>query len=86
MANDLPLVVPNGVVEELIEAVGSDGVVDLDHGFQLGDVVRLREGPFAGFVGVLRRLDDNGRVQILLGMMNSTIRVSAERSSLEPAR
>lgn len=86
MANDLPLPVPDGIVEELIEAIGKDGVVDLDRGLRPGDTVRLQEGPFGGFVGELRSMDEKGRVEVLLNLMNSTVRVHTERCALEPVR
>ena len=42
-------------------------------------------GPFADFVGTLARLDDAGRVRVLLELMGTTVPVSIHRSVLLPA-
>ena len=85
MAEDRPLAVPTGVVEALRAAVNADGVIDFDRGLQPGDPVRLRDGPFAGALGVLERLDDKGRVEMLLSLINGTVRLRIAREAVEAA-
>jgi len=47
--------------------------------------VRILTGPFAYFVGTLERLDDAGRVRVLLEMMGTAVPVALHRSALSPA-
>jgi transcriptional antiterminator RfaH len=79
-----PLPVPVGVVESLIGK--SDGnLILLDDGLAEGQSVRILSGPFADFVGTLDRLDDAGRVRVLLEMMGTAVPVALHRSALAPA-
>jgi len=79
-----PVPVPTGIVESLIER--SDGkLTRLDAGLVAGQQVCILSGPFADFVGTLERLDDAGRVKVLLEMMGTTVPVTLHRSVLAPA-
>jgi transcriptional antiterminator RfaH len=79
-----PVPVPVGVVESLIER--SDGqVTRLDTELIRGQRVRILSGPFANFAGTLARLDDAGRVRVLLEMMGTEVPVTLYRSALAPA-
>src|SRR5262245_31064997 len=79
-----PVPVPAGIVETLIEH--SDGnVARLDSRLRAGESVRLLSGAFAGFVGTLERLDDTGRVLVLLEMMGAIVPLTTHRSALSPA-
>ena len=84
MAGDMPCPVPQGIVEEWLAAVRPDGVVDPDYGFRPGDPVCLVAGPFAGGLGKLLSLDDKGRVEMLLEMLNGSVRVKVARDMLRP--
>jgi transcription elongation factor/antiterminator RfaH len=76
-----PVPVPVGIVESLIEQ--SDGTVTrMDAGLVKGQQVRILSGPFADFVGTLERLDEAGRVQVLLEMMGTSVPVTLRRSAL----
>jgi transcriptional antiterminator RfaH len=85
MSVDRPLPVPVNVVEEILAAIDEDGVVDLNHGFIPGSQVRLITGPFAGVLGTLIKLDEKGRVDLLLRMMNTSVRLKVRRDILERA-
>lgn len=85
MSRDRPLPVPHGVVEAFVGALTADGVVDFEHHFEPGDPVRLIAGPFAGQIGILTRLDDKGRVEMLLSLIAGTVRLKVARDMLEPA-
>jgi transcription elongation factor/antiterminator RfaH len=79
-----PVPVPAGIVESLIGQ--SDGnLTRLDAGLVKGQQVRILSGPFADFVGKLERLDDAGRVQVLLEMMGTAVPITLHRSALSPA-
>jgi len=79
-----PVPVPAGIVESLIGQ--SDGGLNrLDADLVKGENVRIMSGPFSDFVGTLERLDEAGRVQVLIELMGAAIPVSIHRSALSPA-
>jgi transcriptional antiterminator RfaH len=47
--------------------------------------VRLSVGPFAEKLGILDRLNDSGRVRVLLEIMGATVPVQLERRSVTAA-
>jgi transcription elongation factor/antiterminator RfaH len=83
--NDRPVPVPRGVVEALIENMNEASLTLCDAGLREGQRVRIQTGPFAEFVGTLERLDELGRVRVLLDMMGSTVPIALHRSALAPA-
>lgn len=80
-----PQPVPQGVVESLIEATNSDGNIHYEFHLKEGQAVKVIAGPFVDLVGQLERLDDNGRVRVLLEMMGSKARVALPQSLVAPA-
>ncbi|WP_237154609.1 transcription termination/antitermination protein NusG [Oryzibacter oryziterrae] len=82
-AFERPLAVPVGIVEDFLSFSDTDGIVDLSKGLAIGAEVRLRNGPLAGATGLLRGLDDKGRVEVLLQIMNGQITVKTSRELLE---
>jgi transcription antitermination factor NusG len=83
-ADSAPLV-PEGIVESLIERTDESNLTRLDDGLAPGQSVRILTGPFADFVGTLERLDEAGRVRVLLDMMGTAVPVALHRSALSPA-
>jgi transcription elongation factor/antiterminator RfaH len=79
-----PVPVPDGIVESLVEQTDGN-VTRLDAGLVKGQSVRILSGPFADFMGTLERLDEAGRVQVLLQMMGTAVPVTLHRSALSPA-
>ena len=79
-----PVPVPVGIVEALIEQADGE-LTRLDTGLVKGQNVRILSGPFADFVGPLARLDEAGRVQVLLELMGTAVPVTIHRSALAPA-
>lgn len=86
MAHELPCPVPDGIVEDLAACAGANGVVAFPQEFQPGDCVRITGGPLAGSLGTLTRLDENGRVEMLLDLMRASVRVRVARNMLEAVR
>src|SRR5215813_8852095 len=74
-----PVPVPVGIVEALIERSEAN-LTRLDTELVKGQNVRILRGAFADFVGTLERLDGAGRVQVLLGMMGTSVPVTIHRS------
>jgi transcription elongation factor/antiterminator RfaH len=85
MQGDMPHPVPHGVVEAMIAAVDAAGLVCLTERLAVGDRVRLASGPFAEKLGILDRLDDSGRVRVLLEIMGATVPVQLERKFVTAA-
>jgi transcriptional antiterminator RfaH len=79
-----PVPVPFGIVESLI-GCSPDGLTRLDYGISAGQRVRILSGPFADSVGTLARLDEAGRVRVLLEMMGTAVPIALDRSVLAPA-
>src|SRR3954453_21594915 len=86
MAHGKPQPVPPGVVETLIENTDGAGILKFGEQLQVGQAVQILSGPFANAIGELERLDANGRVKVLLDIMNSRIREKFSRSGLQPVR
>lgn len=82
MAGDHPLAVPRGLVESFIELSDKAGLMRTE--FEEGQRVEVLSGPFASWVGTVERLDDRGRVFVLLRLMNGESAVSMDRSALWP--
>lgn len=85
MQGDAPQPVPVGVVENLLELVDEGGMVRLDRNLREGQRVRVVAGVFANAIGVLERLDANGRVRVLLDIMNGKVPALLDRFALEAA-
>ncbi len=86
MAGDRPQPVPHGVVEALIASTDGRGILRFDGAgrFAVGQKVRILAGPFAEQIGRLERLDDNGRVRLLLDIMGGEIAVTLPSATLVP--
>jgi transcriptional antiterminator RfaH len=85
MQGDLPHPVPRGVVETMIAAIDPKGFLCLEESLKMGSQVRLLAGPFAEQLGTLDRLDDSGRVRVLLEIMGATVPVQLERKFVTAA-
>lgn len=85
MANELPIAVPRGIVEEIETHVDETGLVRLDGGLAIGQSVEVINGPFTRLMGELVRLDAKGRVQVLLELMGTKMNVTMERMDLRVA-
>jgi transcriptional antiterminator RfaH len=80
-----PLPVPEGVVETLIENTDQANLTLFHQGLKPGQSVRILSGPFANLVGTLERLDEAGRVRVLLEIMGTGVPVTLRRATICPA-
>ena len=85
MDGEVPRAVPRGIVEALLQVSNAAGEVSLGPTLVPGQSVRIATGPFAGLIGKLAALDDNGRVKVLLDVLGKEVAVSAARVGLVPA-
>jgi len=79
-----PTPVPRGVVEALIEASDDRGVI-AGPPLQAGQTVRIVAGAFADQLAVIERLDDAGRVRVLLEIVSGQVAVTLARGHLSDA-
>lgn len=79
-----PQPVPPGVVESLVRAADGEGNIRFDFQLKEGQAIKVMAGPFAELVGQLERLDDNGRVKVLLEIMGGPVRVGLPRTLVTP--
>ncbi len=78
---DRPTPAPHGVVEALIAAADQRGVIT-GPPLQAGQKVRIIAGAFADQLAVIERLDDAGRVRVLLDIIERQVAVSVTRDFL----
>jgi transcriptional antiterminator RfaH len=66
----VPSVVPDEPIAWIKQRVGADGVVHANATFAAGDRVRVKDGPFAGLVGIMAKTTSRaGRVRVLLDIL-----------------
>jgi transcription elongation factor/antiterminator RfaH len=80
-----PVPVPGDIVQALIGAIDVSGRVVLGADLRAGQAVRIVAGPFVGGLGVLERLDGNGRVRVLLDIMGGQMPLMIDRADLAAA-
>lgn len=82
-----PLAVAPGVVETLIQSSDPRGaLVYKTRDLAVGARVELLAGAFAGALGVLHRLDDRGRIQVLLELLGGLVKVTVDREMVAAPR
>jgi len=90
---DGPAVVPDAVVAVLVSSADKAGLMASPAGegddavaWALGEVVRLIEGPFAGFEGPVTGVDGRGDVRVDLAVFGRTVAVTAPSGQIEASR
>ena len=79
-----PAPIPRGVVESLIEAADDREVIP-GPSLTAGQTVRIGAGVFAEHLAVIERLDEAGRVRVLLEIVGGRVPVELRREFLAPA-
>jgi transcriptional antiterminator RfaH len=85
MHGEVPAPVPKGIIEAFLDACDDGEVLHLSPTLRVGQSVRILEGPFTEFIGELDRLDDAGRVRVLMDIMGGRVTVILPRESVVPA-
>ncbi len=83
-AGNEPAAVPRGIVEALQAMSTAAGLIGFEHEMRVGQRVRMIAGPFADALGRLEHMDAQGRVRVLLDMMGTVVRVTAQSRHLAP--
>jgi transcription antitermination factor NusG len=85
MGGERPLPVPHGIVESMLELAEVNGLLQIRPDLKVGSAVRVAAGPFAEQLGILDRLDDSGRIRILLDILGRRVPVYLSRTQVLPA-
>ncbi|MGH6958042.1 MAG: transcription termination/antitermination protein NusG [Caulobacteraceae bacterium] len=80
-----PSPVPRGVVEGLIEAADRLGVLQ-GPPLRAGQTVRIVAGAFADKLAIIERLDEAGRVRVLLDIVSGQVPATIRRDFLSEAQ
>lgn len=82
----VPVLTPQDIIDlRNIEAIGNTPKSKRARKFELGELVRVKAGPFAYFCGVVERLDSTGRVSVDMRLFGRVTQISIEESELELA-
>jgi len=84
MQADLPICCPPGLVEHFLDLTDADGILNFEAVFTPGQEVSVVRGPFTSLSGRLVKLNNNGRAQILLEIMNGNINVTMATRDIVP--
>lgn len=84
MDGDRPRPVPRGVVEGLQALADAAGIVRYGLEVAVGQKVRVLAGPFADRLATVMRLDERGRVAVLLEILGAERSVTLQREVLLP--
>jgi transcription elongation factor/antiterminator RfaH len=79
-----PQPVVQGLVEQLAGAADQNDVIRFNPTLQQGQPIQVTAGPFVGLMGILERLDDSGRVRVLLEIMGGRIPVLLSETVVSP--
>lgn len=80
--------VPPGFVEDLILQCDKEGFIPVNKGVEImqsytpGELLQVKDGPFAGLIGVCEQ-SDNERVRIFLSLLSRETTVSLTLSSVQ---
>lgn len=85
MGGEWPIAVPHGIVESMLAAADEHGLLHLWSNLKIGSRVRLAAGPFVEQLGILDRMDDSGRVRVLLDILGRQVPVCLNRAHVLPA-
>jgi transcriptional antiterminator RfaH len=80
-----PVPVPIGMVEALVVRTDVHGSICEKRDYQLGESVRIVDGPLANLVGTISRVSAAGRIRVLLDLLSNSVSVSVRSDSLESA-
>ena len=80
----LPCPVDDAVIAFLHARMGQEGIVRAAPAFKQGDVVRIRQGPFEGLIGIIENQGcGRGRVRVLMELLRRQTRVEVPQHIIE---
>ncbi|MEO8113424.1 MAG: transcription termination/antitermination NusG family protein [Phenylobacterium sp.] len=82
MQGERPIPAPVGVIEDLIAATDDRGVLTDGPWLEVGQRVRITQGPFADQLATVERLNNAEGVRVLLEIMGGQVPIDARREDL----
>jgi transcriptional antiterminator RfaH len=82
MSSGRPATLPSGFVESLRAREIDGRIAKPERAFQIGQTVRIQNGPFDGLIGQIVELRENDRVLVLLDLLKWATRVSVDAKQL----
>ena len=86
-ANNLPVPMPDAFIAGLraCEVNGAiPAAMSVDEVFTLGETVRItKDGPFKGLTGPIERLDERGRIRLLLALFGGDTPIELTTADIE---
>ena len=80
----VPAKVDDSIIGLIQSQIGADGFVQMGDELKIGDRVKIKYGPLNNFIGVFDyRIDNTGRVAILLTAVSYRPRIVIEREFIE---
>lgn len=77
-----PTAVPESLVEEIRKRCDPDGLVQPEIDFEIGEDVKLQQGPFAELVGKILSVAPDQRAWILLEVLGRKTKVAVDMADL----
>ena len=83
---DRPAAVPPGIVDEIADRAGEDGLIELrERPLRKGDALRIISGALSDCHGLFERMADRDRVVLLLDLLGRKVRVQAPLTAVAGA-
>ena len=83
-----PSILDAKFIENLKTCENQEGIIEAVHGghqgFSIGDAVEILNGPMAGVVGKLLRMDTTNRVTVLLELLGSLVHSQVAKKNITP--
>ena len=81
-----PSVVPNEIVEALMERCDNQSILSQTSETQLhaGNQAQVIQGPFSGFIATISDIEPNNRINILIEIMGQKTKVAINAGALQP--
>lgn len=83
--HEKPAFLPTGFVEALQHLLDPSVGPKMMTAFAKGDRVRIVKGPFSGLVGDLTRVDERGRVTLLVSLLSNSVPIKTDVRSVSYA-
>lgn len=84
-AQGIPHPVPSGAMAALLARCDSGVMQCIMPSLEVGQKVKLANGPFMNVLATIDRLEDSGRVRVLLSLLGGQIPAQVARGDLAPA-
>ncbi len=72
---DKPQIVPDDIVEGLIQRCDDDGVLNASTNLKVGDQVKVETGALVDFVGTIEKVSEDQRIWLLMEFMGRSTRM-----------